>query len=124
MFATGYVAPPTDLVAYSWAEPFFCALMGVVVLAALVWAIARKEWILVVLLPAAAVSSLIEPFYDFVAGAWWATNLTSSFESFDGRIFNPFFFPLGYAVWVGLGAYAAYRIFAKAPASRGFSLAS
>lgn len=112
---TGYVDPPTDLVAYSWAEPFFCGLMGLVVLAALVWAVVRREWILVALLPAAAVSSLIEPFYDYVGGAWWATNLTNAFSSFDGRIFNPYFFPLGYACWVGLGAYVSYRIFLKRP---------
>jgi hypothetical protein len=61
------------------------------------------------------VSSLIEPFYDYVGGAWWATNLTNAFSSFDGRIFNPYFFPLGYACWVGLGAYVSYRIFLKRP---------
>lgn len=110
-----YVDPPTDLNAYSWAEPLFCGLMGLIVLGALWWAIAKREWILVVLLPAAAVSSLIEPFYDYVGKAWWATNLTTSFTTFDGRIFNPFFFPLGYACWVGLGAYTAYRMFAKRP---------
>jgi hypothetical protein len=115
MNLTGYVEPPTDLVAYSWAEPFFCGLMGLIVLVALVWAIAKREWILVALLPAAAVSSLIEPFYDYVGGAWWATNLSTSFTAFDGRIFSPYFFPLGYASWVGLGAYASYRIFSKRP---------
>lgn len=115
MNITGYVDPPTDLVAYGWAEPFFCGLMGLVVLVALAWAVARREWILVALLPAAAVSSLIEPFYDYVGGAWWATNLTNSFSSFDGRIYSPYFFGLGYACWVGLGAYVSYRIFLKRP---------
>jgi len=112
---TGYVNPPTQLVADGWAEGFFCGLMGVVVLAAIGWAVVKREWILIVLVVAAAVSSLIEPFYDYVGGAWWATNLTSSFTSFDGRIFNPFFFPLGYACWIGLGSYAAYRIFSNRP---------
>src|ERR1700712_1170056 len=48
---TGYVDPPTDLVAYSWAEPFFCGLMGLAVLAALVWAVTKRESILVALHP-------------------------------------------------------------------------
>jgi hypothetical protein len=115
MLLTGFVDPPRELVAYSWAEGFFCGLMGLVVLAALVYAGIKREWLLFALLPAAAVSSLIEPFYDAVGGAWWATNLTSAFESFDGRIFNPYFFPLGYACWIGLGSYASYRIFLKKP---------
>lgn len=115
---TGFVDPPRDLVAFSWAEPFFTGLMALIVLAALAWAIAKREWTLVVLLPAAAVSSLIEPFYDAVGGAWWATNLTSSFESFDGRIYIPGIFPLGYAIWVGLGAYTSYRLFLRSPSRR------
>jgi hypothetical protein len=115
MFQTGYIEPPTELVAYGWAEPAFCGLMGAIVLAAVIWAVAKREWILVVLVAAAGVSSLIEPFYDYVGGAWWATNLTTSFTSFDGRIFSPFFFPLGYACWIGLGSYAAYRIFSRQP---------
>jgi hypothetical protein len=110
-----FVQPPTDLVAHRGAEAFFCGLMGAVVLAAVIWAIKKREGVLVVLVVAAAVSSLIEPFYDYASGAWWATNLTSSFESFDGRIYNPYFFPLGYAVWIGLGTYVAYRIFRRAP---------
>jgi hypothetical protein len=116
MMITGYVDPPTTLVADSWAELFFCCLMGAVVLAALGYAVAKREWVLAVLIPAAGVSSLIEPFYDYVGGAWWATNLTTAFTSFDGRLFDPYFFPLGYACWVGIGAYVAYRIFAKRPA--------
>jgi hypothetical protein len=115
MMLTGYVDPPTELVADSWAEPAFCGLMGAVILAAVIWAVAKREWILVVLVAAAAVSSFIEPFYDFVGGAWWATNLTTAFTSFDGRIFSPFFFPLGYASWIGLGSYVAYRIFTTQP---------
>jgi hypothetical protein len=115
MLFTGFVEPPRDLTAYSWAETFFTALMALVTVIALIYAVRKREWVLLVLLPAAAVSSLIEPFYDAVGGAWWATNISTSFEAFDGRIYNPTIYPLGYVCWVGLGSYSAYRIYLKHP---------
>lgn len=115
MLITGYVEPPRDLAAYSWAEPFFVGLMALITIGALAYAARRREWVLFALLPAAAVSSLIEPFYDAVGGAWWATNITTSFVAFDGRIYNPTIYPLGYVCWIGLGSYSAYRIYLKHP---------
>jgi hypothetical protein len=102
---------PTNLTPVAGSEAFFTILMAVVIAGVLIWAARRREWMLFVLLPAAAVSSFIEPIYDFVGIAWWSNRATSVFTVFGTHIFNPLLFPLGYVMWVGLGTYFSYWIF-------------
>jgi hypothetical protein len=105
--------PPKHLAPIAGAEAFFTVFMAVCVLAVLIWAARRREWLLFVLLPAAAISSLVEPIYDFVGVAWWSNRTTSVFTVFGSHVFNPLLFPLGYVMWVGLGTYFAFRIFER-----------
>jgi hypothetical protein len=114
----GSFSPPTDLVAHHGAEAFFTALMAAIIAAAFVWAVVRREPLLIVLSVTAAISSLIEPMYDYLGDVWWADNLTSAFSMFDGRIYNPTIFPLGYAMWIGLGTYTAFRLLDRQPSRK------
>ena len=107
--------PPVTLHADSGAEVFFTTLMAVVIATACAWTLKRRDPVLLILVIAAGASSLIEPVYDYLAQAWWANNLTTSFVAFDGRIFCPTIFPLGYAMWIGLGSYASFRLFERRP---------
>jgi hypothetical protein len=107
--------PPVTLHADSGAELFFTTLMAVVIVAACTWTLRRRDPLLLILVIAAGASSFIEPVYDYLAQAWWANNLRTSFVAFDGRIFSPTIFPLGYAMWIGLGSYAAFRVFEHRP---------
>jgi hypothetical protein len=97
------------------AELFFTVLMSVVIGGACAWTLRKRDPLLVMLCATAAVSSLIEPVYDYFGNAWWSTHLTTSFTSFDGRIYCPTIFPLGYAMWLGLGSYASFRVFERRP---------
>jgi hypothetical protein len=108
-------APPLALRANQGAELFFTVLMAVVIGAACAWTLRRRDPLLTVLCIAAAGSSLIEPVYDYLGDAWWSSHLTTSFTSFDRRIYCPTIFPLGYAMWIGLGSYAAFRVFERRP---------
>jgi hypothetical protein len=107
--------PPVGLHANGGAELFFTVLMAVVVAGACAWTLRRRDPLLLILAIAAAASSFIEPVYDYLGQAWWSTELTTSFTSFDGRIFCPTIFPLGYAMWIGLGSYASFRVFERRP---------
>jgi hypothetical protein len=107
--------PPVTLHAAGGAELFFTVLMAVVVIAACLWTLRRRDPLLLILTIAAALSSFIEPVYDYLGQAWWSTSLTTSFTTFDGRIFCPTIFPLGYAMWIGLGSYASFRVFERRP---------
>jgi hypothetical protein len=107
--------PPVGLHANNGAELFFTVLMAVVVAGACAWTLRRRDPLLLILAIAAAASSFIEPVYDYLGQAWWSTDLTTSFSSFGGRIFCPTIFPLGYAMWIGLGSYASFRVFERRP---------
>lgn len=107
--------PPTNLEATEGAELFFTVLMAVTVFGACAWALRRREFVLPILCAAAAVSSLVEPVYDYLGHVWWTSDLATSFTVFDGRVFSPTIFPLGYAMWIGLGSYAAFRLFERRP---------
>jgi hypothetical protein len=107
--------PPLGLHADSGAELFFAVLMAVVVVGACAWTLRRRNPLLLILAVAAAASSFIEPVYDYLGQAWWSTDLTTSFTSFGGRVFCPTIFPLGYAMWIGLGSYASFRVFERRP---------
>ena len=104
-------APPRHLIPVAGAQAFFIVLMSAVALAALIWAVRRQDWVLCVLLPAAGLSSFIEPTYDTVGVATWSPKSISVFHMYGGHVFNPIIFPLGYMMWVGLGTYFAFWIF-------------
>ncbi|MCW2687818.1 MAG: hypothetical protein JWR37_2708 [Mycobacterium sp.] len=108
--ADGGIPAPPPLV--SDVSPWgLLAVFGVIVVAAIVWAVSlavkERDFLPIACCVGALVASFNEPIYDILGKIVYAGNNPMAFTAFGRAI--PWFLVIGYLPWVGLAPYIVYK---------------
>lgn len=105
--AISAVRPPVELHGNETVQAVMLAGILAAIAAATIWALWRRQPMLVLLMAGATLTSFVEPQLDLLSRIWWATNLPSAFTMF-GISIPPVVIPT-YSLVIGGGMYLAYR---------------
>jgi hypothetical protein len=95
---------PTGLTPVHNAETIFDVAEAAILAGFLAWAAVRRHWVLIMLLAGTAIAAFVEPLDDVSSRLWFSVHMHRPFLVF-GRTWAVFF-PIGYALYYGLGSWA------------------
>lgn len=104
----GSVQPPFDLIPVHGAEWFFNTAEAIVILLVALYAVIRRQPLLLVIMLGTGVAGFVEPLDDTASRLWFTVHMSVPFTVY-GRTWA-IFFPLGYAIYYGLGSWAVYKV--------------
>lgn len=105
------VQPPVDLMPIHGAEWFFNIGEAIILLAVALYAVIRRKPLLLVILLGTAAAGFVEPLDDTASRLWFSVHMSVPFTIY-GRTWAVFF-PLGYAIYYGLGSWVVYKVMCR-----------
>lgn len=104
----GSIQPPLDLTPIHGAEWFFNIAEAIVILAVALYAIIRRQPLLLVLMLGTGAAGLVEPLDDTASRLWFSVHMSVPFTVYERTW--AIFFPLGYAIYYGLGSWVVFKV--------------